>query len=48
MKDTAPPTTLTQPPASSSFLDSLPRPVRSINKDIPNRSMPTITPAISL
>lgn len=48
IKNTAPPTTLIQPPASSSFLDSLPLPVSSINTDIPNSMVPTTIPAISL
>jgi len=41
IKNTAPPTTLIQPPASSSFLDSFPLPVSSINTDIPNSMVPT-------
>ena len=37
-----------QPPASSLFLDNFPLPTINKYRDIPNSTVPTATPAISL
>lgn len=47
-KNIAPPIILTQPPASSSFLDNLPFPTITIYMHRANRIKPTTNPAISL